>query len=61
MTRLEREELRLLDEARRVVAERVDPDDTMTVWEAITGHEAEVEAEYRTLLATDPVIRAMAS
>jgi len=36
-----------------IVAERLDPDDTMTTLEAIAGHEDEVRAEYGRLGGTD--------
>lgn len=51
-----RERLRVYDNARRTLAERVDPDDTMTVDEAIAGHAFELCQLYRELANEDVVL-----
>lgn len=54
-----REHLRVYVQAEGVIAERVDPEDTMTVFEAISGHHEEVIAEYEQQAATDTVLALM--
>jgi len=54
---LEREKLRVWDHAERTLAERLNPADTLTVREAIAGHEQELGALYQEMLLEDVTIR----
>jgi hypothetical protein len=55
MTQRRREALMHWVAAECIVAERLDPDDTMTTAEAIAGHEDEVRAEWERISGERPV------